>query len=101
MVPAMMAKLQLKSFSTERNANQLMSQANAKDRLPTHQPANAVHGICTRLRITRSIRQKNSVRLQRQNILGQSLRRNHSHPTSFTTQLTQNVLFNTEIISRS
>src|SRR5580692_7688570 len=85
MIPTVVAKLQLESFSAKRNADELMSQANAKDRHSSHQPPNAVHGIRARLRIARTIRQKNSIGLQRHHILRRSLRGNHSYPASFTT----------------
>src|SRR5271163_326534 len=52
-VPTMMSKLQLESFPAQRDADELMSQANAKDRHSPHESPNAVHRISTRFGISR------------------------------------------------
>src|SRR5208283_1300311 len=99
MVAAVVAELEFESFPAERDSNQLMPQTNAKDGLAPHEPPYRIHGISTRLRIARTIRQKHSVRLQSQHVLRQSLRRHYRHPASLAAQFTQNILLNSKIIS--
>src|ERR1700684_4336159 len=57
MVAAMMSELQFERLATKRNAGELMSQANAENRLPSHQPANRIHRIGTGLGIAGTIRE--------------------------------------------
>src|SRR5579862_9881481 len=40
MIPAVVPELQLVRLPAQRNARQLMSEANPKDRLPSHEPSN-------------------------------------------------------------
>src|SRR5271165_3184904 len=74
MIPAMVAELQLESFAAQRDASELMSQANSEDRHSPYQAADRIDSISTRLRIAWAIRQENSVGLQRQHIFRGSLR---------------------------
>src|SRR5260370_33369845 len=97
MMPAVVSKLQLESLSAKRNASELVSQTNSKDRVPAHQPTNRIHGICTRLGISGTIRQKHTIRLEGQHISRSGLRRYYSRRTSFAAYLTPNVLFNAKI----
>src|SRR4030081_4071134 len=64
MITAVVSELQLERLAAQRNSNQLMSEADSEDRLPSHQPSNAIHRVCTRLGIARAIRQKHAVRFQ-------------------------------------
>src|SRR6202041_2847368 len=98
MISAMVSKLQLESFSAERNADELMSEADAKDRHSSHQPPNAVHGIRARLGIARTIRQKHSIGLQGHHTFRQRLRRDYCHPAALTAQLPQNILLNPKVV---
>src|SRR3954453_15188359 len=75
-----------------------MPQADAKDRLPTHEPANGIHCVRTRLRISGTIRQEYSIRLQRQHIFRRSLGWDDSDFASFAAQLSQNVLLDAEVV---
>src|ERR1700678_114911 len=90
MIPAMVSKLQLEGFPAQRDAGELMSQTNAKDWHSSHEPPNAVHCISTRFWISRTIRQKYAIGLQRHHIFRQSLRRNHRHSAALPSQLAQN-----------
>ena len=84
MISAVMSKLELKSFPAEGDAGELMSETDAKDGLASHEAANRVDRIRTRLGIPRPIRQKHSIRFQREDIFRQSLRWNHCHSTTLT-----------------
>src|SRR5436190_19941236 len=75
-----------------------MPQADAKDRLPTHEPANGIHCVRTRLRISGTIRQEHSIRLQRKHIFRRSLGWDDSDFASFAAQFSQNVLLDAEVV---
>src|ERR1700724_1518979 len=97
-VSAVMSKLQFEGFSAESNPDKLMPQADAENRLPSHEPADRIHRVCTRLRIARTVRKKNSVRLQGQHVFRRSLRRDYRHFAALAAQLTQNVLLDPEVV---
>src|ERR1700683_4384108 len=60
MIPAVVPKLQLEGLPAKCDANELVSETNAKDGLPSHQSANRIHRIGAWLRVARAIRQKYS-----------------------------------------
>src|ERR1700688_4658702 len=92
MVAAVVPKLQLEGLAPEGNSRQLMPQADAENRLPSHKPADRIDRIRARLRVAWTVREKNSVRLQGQHIFRRSLRRDHRHLAALAPQLAQNVL---------
>src|ERR1700730_6070352 len=92
MISPVVAELQLVGPSSQRNARKLMAEANSEYRLPSHEPANVLYRIGARLRVTRPVGQKHSMRFQRENILRWSLRWNHSYFAAFAAQLAQNIL---------
>src|SRR5215472_9451823 len=98
MIPAMVAEFQLEGPAAQCDAGQLMSETDPEDRLTAHESADRIDRVCTRLRISRTIRQENSVRLECEYIFCWSLRRNHRNFASFTAQLAQNVLLDTEVV---
>ena len=98
MVAAVMSEFQLVGFPAQRNAGELMSQANPENRLAAHQPTDVVHGIGTRLGITRPIRQEHAIGLQRQHVFRSSLRRNDRNLAALAAQFAQNVLFDPIIV---
>ena len=69
MIATVVAELQLESLSAERDAGELMPQADAKNWLAPHQSPDGIYGIRTRLGIAGAVRKENSVRLQREDIL--------------------------------
>src|ERR1019366_5143933 len=75
-----------------------MSQADSEYRLASHQAANVIDRIGAGLGIARSIRQENSIRLQRQHIFRRSLRWNDGHLAAFSAQLAQDVLLDAEVV---
>src|SRR2546422_3192159 len=100
MIRAMMAELQLERLASEREAAKLMPQADAEYRYAPRQLANRFDGVIDRLRIARSIGQKNPVGLERQNVLGRSLGGNDLHVAVMIDQQAQDVLLDAEIVGR-
>src|SRR5271157_947244 len=98
MISAVMAEFQLEGFSSERNAGELMAQANSENRLPSHQAANVIDRICAGLGIARAVRQEHSIGLQSHHVLRRSLRWDNRHLAAFSPQLAQNVLLDAEVI---
>src|ERR1700691_5038415 len=98
MISAMMAKFELKGLAAERDAGQLMPQANPEDRLASHESPNVIDSVSTGLGITGPGRQGNSVRLQCKYVLRRGLRRNDGPLAALSAQLAQNVLLDAEII---
>src|SRR6185437_7691549 len=86
MISAVVAEFQLESLSAERNSCELMSKTNSEDRLATHQAANVVHGVRARFGIAGPIREKHTVRLERENIFGGSLRGNDRYLAALAAQ---------------
>src|SRR5207245_2032589 len=84
MISAMVSELQLESFSSQRQADELMPQAYAENGHLSHQLTNALLRIAAGLGIARSVRQENSVRLETEDIFGASFSGNHSHFATFT-----------------
>src|SRR5260370_21634794 len=64
MISTVVSELQLESLSAESDAGELMSEANAEDGLPTHEPPNRINCIGTRLGVAGAVRQNSSIRLQ-------------------------------------
>src|SRR5258708_23965774 len=85
MVSTMMSKLQLEGLATECDTGELMTQTDSENRLPSHQSADRIDGISTRLGIPRPVRQEHSVRLERENVFRPGFSGNHRHSASFTT----------------
>src|SRR2546429_4976197 len=99
MISAVMSKFQLVGFSAQGDARQLMPQADTEDGLASHEASDIVHRVCAGLGITWAIGQKHAVRFQREHIFGWSLRRNDRHLAALATQLAQDVLLDSVIVS--
>ena len=63
LIRAAMTKLELKCLSAAGQSEQLMTEADAKDRNLAQNAANALLGIVQRLRIARAVAQKHTIRL--------------------------------------
>src|ERR1019366_1223865 len=98
MISAVVAEFQLEGLASERYADELMSQANSENWLPSHQAANVVDRVGTGLGISRAVREKYAVGLQRQHVLRRRLRRDYRHLAAFSPQLAQDVLLDAEVI---
>src|SRR5690242_5633698 len=84
MVAAVVSELELEGLAAQRDAGQLMSEADAENRLATHEAANVVHRVGARLGITGTVREKDAVGLQRENVFRGSLRRYDRYLASLT-----------------
>src|SRR5215469_16271083 len=98
MIAAVVSEFQLECLSAQRDARELMPQADSENRLAAHQAANRVDRIRTWFRIAGAVRQEDSIRLQCEYIFRWSLRRNDGDFASLTAQLAQNVLLDSEVI---
>ena len=95
-----MPKFQLESFPAERQAAQLMSQANSEHGHLAQQLPNIFDRVRSRLRIARPIRQEHAVRAQFHHIFCGSLCRHDNYFATVIDQQPQNILLNSEIVSR-
>ena len=68
MVAAVMSELELVGLAAECKADELMSQADAKDRRAPHQAADIILRVVAWLRIAGTVGEKNAIRLERQHI---------------------------------
>src|SRR5579863_6607763 len=91
MIGAVMAEAELVGFAAERQPEQLMAQADAKDRPFTKYSSNRLTGIGHRRRIGWPVRQKNSVRIRRKNLLRRCGSRQHFHTKAARDQPPQDV----------
>src|SRR5438094_727710 len=66
LITAAMPKFQFEGPPAKGKTEHLMTKANSEDRFATHQIADRLVGIRQRLRITRAVRQKNAIRIERQ-----------------------------------
>src|SRR5580693_2848421 len=98
MVATVVPELELVGLAAERQPDQLMPKADPKDRRTPRQLADVLLRIRHRLRITRPVRQKDPVRIERQHIFGRSLRRNDRYPRAFFREHAQNVLLDSEVV---
>ncbi len=99
MIRSAVPELQLVRLAAERQAQKLMAQANAEDRNFPYQLPNIPDLRFERLRIARSVGEKNTIGLQRQNVFGRSQRGHDGRAASHLRQPPQNVLLDPEIVS--
>src|ERR1035437_4747719 len=79
MIAAVVTEAQFVSLSTQRDADQLMSEADAEDGHASHHLANALLCVGHRLRIARPVRQTDPIGLEREYVLRAGRGRNHGH----------------------
>src|SRR2546421_10092057 len=83
MVAAAVAIRQFDRLTTQREPEQLMTEANPKDRYrPVRQIANRFDGVSHRCRIARAVGQEDAVRLEAADGACRRCRRHHRHFTS-------------------
>ena len=70
MIGAAMAELQLVSLAAEREAENLMAEADAEDRRLADQPADVVDLRVQRLGIAGAVREEHAVGLEREHVFG-------------------------------
>ena len=83
MIAAVVSEFEFESFAAERDAGQLMPEADAKDRLASHEAADVVHGVSARLGIAGAVREKHAVGFERENVFGWGLRWDNRHTATF------------------
>src|ERR1700675_4765998 len=98
MISAVVTEFQLEGLPSERDARELMSQANSEDRLASHQAPNVVDRVGAGLGIAWAIREEYAVGLQGQHVLRRGLRRDDRHLTAFSPQFAQYVLLDAEVV---
>jgi len=98
MIRAVMAELQLKSLTTEREAAELVAQANAENRHAAGEVADVFLGIGDGLRVAGTIRKENTVRVKGKHILGRSVRGNHGRIAVMIEKQTQDVLLDAVVV---
>ncbi len=69
-IAAVMAELELVGFAAEREATELVAEADAEDRYAAYHLPNRLHGIFDRLGIAGTVREKNAIGLERQHVFG-------------------------------
>src|SRR5580693_47886 len=98
MIRAAMPELKLVSASAERKSQYLVAKADAENRRLADQTPNVVDLRMQRLRIARTVREKDAVGLQREDILGGGERGHHRDFASRVHQSAQNVLLDPKVV---
>src|SRR6476469_1944665 len=80
-IGAMMAELQLVGLQSKRESKNLMAKADAEYRSTADQPAHRLDRVGHRLGITRPVRKKNPIRLERFHLRGAGGGWHHVHVT--------------------
>ncbi len=93
-----MAEFQFECAAAESQAAQLVAQADSENRHAAEQLADICDGVGDRLGIAGAVREKNAVRLQRENIFGGSFRRNDGDVAAVIHEKAQNILLDAEIV---
>ena len=93
-----MAELQLVGLAAQRQAENLMAQADAEDGLLADQLAHLLRLGFERLGIAGAVREKHAVGLQRQHVFGGGPRGHHRDAAAHVHQPPQNVALDAEIV---
>src|SRR5437016_12548721 len=95
-----MAELQFKRRSAEREAENLMAETDPEDRPFAHQIMHGFMGISERRRVTRTIREKNPIWIQRERFVGSCRCRDNSNVKTFLAQKPEDVFFDASVVRR-
>ena len=98
MVRAAMSELQLVGLTAEREAEQLVAEADAEDRLLADQLADVRDLRLERLGIARAVGEEDAVGIQREHVLGGRQRRDNRHAAARLHQPAQDVVLDAEIV---
>src|SRR6266478_9277316 len=99
MIRTVMAEFQLEGFSTERQAAQLVPQANSKHGNMADELLNILHGVADGLRIAGAVRKKHPVRFHFQDVFGGGLRGDNENFALMIHKQTENVLLDAVVAS--
>src|SRR6059058_3950412 len=97
LITAAMPKFQFEGPPAKGKTEHLMTKANSEDRFATHQIADRFVGIRQRFRITRAVRQKNAIRIEREHLFGCGCGRENGDTESALPERSQNVAFHSII----
>src|SRR5882724_12375172 len=98
MVPAVVPELQFVGLAAQSNPGQLMTEADAEDRLASQQAADVVDRVSAGLGITGSVRKEHTVGFQSEDVFCRSLRGNDRHLAGLAAQLAQDVLLDAVVV---
>src|SRR5262245_60941442 len=99
LVGAAVAELELESLGPQRQAQKLMSKADAEDRSFADELTNGLLSVAERLRVAWTIGQEHAVRVGREDLLGGSRARHHRDIAADLRQTAQDVPLHAEIES--
>ena len=98
LVATAMTEFQLVGLAAQRNREQLVAEADAKEWNLAEQLADVLLGISDRLRVSWSVAEENAIGLHRQNFFCWRIGRHNSYCAAFTDQVTQDVVFDAEVV---
>ena len=101
MIRTMMPEFQLEGFAPQREAAELVAEADTEDRNAAEKLLNILDGVADRLGVAGTIRKKNPVRLEIEDICGARLRRNNPNVAMVIDKQAQNILLDAKIVGRN
>ena len=94
-----MPELQLEGLAPERQAQNLMAEADAEDRLVgLRQLARVFDGVADRGRVAGAVAEENAVHAARDDLFGRGRRRHHVHVAAVAGQAPQDVPLDPEVV---
>src|SRR6476646_5443342 len=93
-----MAELQFEGLAADGEPENLVTKTNSEDRFFAEQSAERLVRVRNRRWIARTIRQKNSVRLEREDFVGARRGRNDRDGKTIPAQTSQNIFLNAEVV---
>jgi hypothetical protein len=93
-----MSELQLVRFASDRETEQLVSEADAEDRLPADQFADVRHLRLQRLRVARAVGEEDAVGIEGEDILGGGQRGDDGDAAARLHEAAQDVVLDAEIV---
>ena len=98
MIRAMMAEFQFECLAAERQAAELMAEADAENRDAAEEFLDICDGVRDRFGIAGTIREKDAVRLERENIFGGSFRRDDGDVAAVVDEEAENILLDAVVV---
>src|ERR1700722_20643351 len=98
MVRTVMAEFQLERVAAQREAAQLMAEADAENRDSAGELANILDGVGDGLGIAGTVRKKNTVRLQREDVFGGGSCRDDGHIAAMVDEKPEDVLLDAVVV---
>ena len=98
LVAPVMAEFELISLSTQGQTQNLVSQTDTEQGDFSHQSGDIVLSIGHRIRVARTVRQENAIRLEAQDFCRRRVGRHNPHPTARLNQMAQDVELHAKIV---